>query len=136
MGHIGNRRGFEKLESLVKIGLLQQGYCKEEISMINTRMNIFRHITRDRCLHKVFNDLWVRNLEPIDNPDPHEINYSQVLQMQPESSINDDDVIIKYEPMWPVQDGPDNETWSLLIICYLCGRLFLFNVIATYIQCF
>ena len=113
----------KNLKSLVKISLLQQGNCKAELSMINTCMNIFGHITGDRCLHKVFNDLWVRNLEPIDIPDPHDINYSQVLQMQPDSSINDDDDVIKYEPMWPVQDGPDNETWSLLIICFFMWQV-------------
>ena len=64
----------------------------------------------DRCLHKVFNNLWVRNPEPIDIPDPHDhYHHSQVMQMVPDSSINEDDDIIKYEPMWPVQDGPDNE---------------------------
>ena len=60
-----------------------------------------------RCLYKVFNDLWVRNPEPIDIPDPDD-HHSQVMQMEPDSSINDHD-FIKYEPMWAVQDRPDNE---------------------------
>ena len=99
----------DNFKTLIKISLLRQGFSEEQIAEINTHNNILFHVKTDRCLHKVFNDLWVRNPEPIDIPDPHDHHHhSQVMQMEPDSSINDDD-IIKYEPMWPVQDGPDNE---------------------------
>ena len=105
MGHIGNRRGFEKLEKPSKdrspAARILQGRNFDH-------KHPYEHFRTDRCLHKVFNYLWVRNPEPIDIPDPHDHHHSQVMQMQPHSSINVDD-IIEYEPMWPVQDGPNNE---------------------------
>ena len=55
----------DNFKNLIKISLLRQGFSKEQIAEINTH-NILFHVKTDRCLHRVFNDLWVRNPDPLD----------------------------------------------------------------------
>ena len=54
----------------IQINLIGKGFTESQIEQQNTSEEILFYVKTDRCLHKVFDDLWIKNSEPLDYPWP------------------------------------------------------------------
>ena len=54
----------ENIQDLISLTMKDNGISENDIQRINTKRNIKNYGTGDICLHRVFNDLWIKNPEP------------------------------------------------------------------------
>lgn len=64
----------ENVRMLICNQMRKQGFTYDEINTINTTKNIFNYAHTDLCVNRVFNDLWIRNYQPLTDPHDHSMN--------------------------------------------------------------